>query len=172
MKCAARLALAAAAWLLLSTGPAEAKIQAIGPLTSSATTFGNTFAGQTSSFIDYYTFNISGAPRTLQGGVNDSSFEFQVSRNVTVSSLLLLPMAGGKLYDYDLTPDAFTFYNLGPGSYKLVVIGSVGSGAGEGWYQGTISSIASAAPEPAYLALTAVGLLGVAGLTRAGRRTG
>jgi hypothetical protein len=144
----------------------------LGTLTSSGTTFGNTFYSDVASFTDYYTFTIAN-PGTVSGTTTDTSWMILISKDVTLNSLTLTSSTSAAILAQDSTPSSFTFAGLGAGDYKLAVQGSVsGLMAASGNYSGTIKAVAvtapvaSAAPEPADLALTLVGLAGVGFLVR------
>jgi len=152
---------------------ASAKTQDLGALTSSGTTFGNTFFTNVSSFTDYYSFSIAD-PGTVSGTTTDTSYVLLVSKDVQLNSLTLTNGTGTINIAQDTTPNAFTFSGLNAGSYMLAVNGSVsGLLSSYGSYSGTIKAVdsstapvASAAPEPADMALTLLGLAGVGMLVR------
>lgn len=150
---------------------AYAKTQDLGLLTSTGTTFGNSFTSN-GNFTDYYTFSI-GNPGSVTGTTADTSYVLFFAKDVTLSSLVLTTGSTSTFIGQDTTANSFTFSGLTAGSYTLAVNGKV---SGDillptvGSYSGTIkavsSSVASAAPEPADLALTLVGLAGVGMLVR------
>jgi hypothetical protein len=151
--------------------PAHAKTANLGLLTQTGTTFGNVFFAN-GGFADYYTFSI-GMPGSVSGTTADTSYVLFFTKDVTLSSLVLTSGATSAVLAQDTTPNSFSFAGLTAGSYTLAVNGSV-SGSSLlptlGGYSGSIkavsSSVASAAPEPADLALTFVGLAGVGMLVR------
>lgn len=150
---------------------AYAKTQDLGLLTDTGTTFGNSFTSN-GGFTDYYTFSI-GNPGSVTGTTADTSYVLFFAKDVSLSSLVLTSGATSTVIGQDATPNSFTFSGLTAGSYTLAVNGTV---SGDwllptvGSYSGTIkavsSSVASAAPEPADLALTFVGLAGVGLMVR------
>lgn len=152
---------------------AQAKTEDLGVLTATGTTFGNSFT-QNGGFTDYYTFSIANTG-TVSGTTADTSYMLFVRKDVTLSSLVLTSGSSSTVITKDTTADAFTFSGLTAGSYTLAVNGTV---SGDwllptvGSYSGTIkavastSPVASAAPEPADLALTLVGLAGVGMMVR------
>ena len=167
-----RLAAVALA-LIAGVSQVSAKTQDLGTLTSSGTTFGNTFFSNVASFTDYYSFSIAD-PGTVAGTTVGTSYVLMVSKDVTLKSLTLTNGNGSVNIGQDTTPNAFTFSGLAAGSYMLAVNGSVsGLLASYGSYSGTIKAVssstapvASAAPEPADFALAVVGLAGVGVLVR------
>ncbi|MGC4060545.1 MAG: hypothetical protein QM749_06705, partial [Aquabacterium sp.] len=60
----------------------------LGTLTSTGTTFGNSFSADTSSFTDYYTFTIAAAG-DVSGTTTDTNYSFLVSKDVILNSLTL-----------------------------------------------------------------------------------
>lgn len=151
---------------------AYAKTEDLGVLTSTGTTFGNSFTSN-GGFTDYYTFSI-GNPGSVTGTTSDTSYVLFFAKDVALSSLTLTNVTNSTsvVVGQDATPNSFTFSGLTAGSYSLAVNGTV---SGDwllptvGSYSGTIkavSSVASAAPEPADLALTFVGLAGVGLMVR------
>lgn len=158
------LSLAALA-LAVSFG-VQAKTQDLGPISSSGTTFGNTFYADTSSFTDYYTFSIADAG-TVSGGTVDTSYIVFFSKDVKLSGLTLTSGGSSSVVGQDASADSFTFSGLSAGNYTLAVTGSVsGLLALSGSYSGSIKAVSSAAPEPADMALTLVGLAGVGYMVR------
>lgn len=148
---------------------AEAKTENLGVLTSSGTTFGNSFTSNT-SFTDYYTFTIASSG-TVSGTTVDTSYILLFSKDVTLNSLTLTAAGSSTVLAQDLSADSFSFSGLAAGDYQLAVNGSVsGTLAASGSYSGTIKAVAapvaSAAPEPADVMLTAMGLAGVGFLVR------
>ncbi len=150
--------------------PVQAKTANLGMLTEAGTTFGNSFFVN-GGFADYYTFSIGG-PGSVEGTTADTSYVLFFAKDVTLSSLVLSSGATSSVLAQDTTPNSFSFSGLTAGSYTLAVNGSVSGGflPTVGSYSGSIkavsSSVASAAPEPADLALTLVGLAGVGMLVR------
>jgi len=150
--------------------PVQAKTEDLGALTSSGTTFGNTFYSNVSNFTDYYTFSIAD-PGTVSGTTVDTSYILFFTKDVVLNSLTLTAGGSSSVIAKDTTANSFTFSGLSAGSYSLAVNGSVsGLFASYGSYSGPIkavsSPVASAAPEPADLALTLVGLAGVGYMVR------
>jgi hypothetical protein len=148
----------------------QAATKDLGALTSSGTTFGNTFFTNVSNFTDYYTFSIA-TPGTVSGTTVDTSYVLFFTKDVVLNSLTLTSGGSSTVIAKDTTADSFTFQNLAAGSYTMAVNGSVsGLLAAYGSYSGTIkavsSPVSSAAPEPADLALTLVGLAGVGYMVR------
>ncbi len=148
----------------------QAKTEDLGSLSSSGTTFGNTFFSNVSNFTDYYTFSIADAG-TVSGTTVDTSYILFFTKDVVLNSLTLTAGGSSSVIAKDTTANSFTFSGLSAGNYTMAVNGSVsGVLAGYGSYSGTIkavsSSVSSAAPEPADLALTLVGLAGVGYMVR------
>lgn len=149
----------------------HAKTENLGVLTSTGTTFGNTFYTN-GTFTDYYTFSI-GTAGDVSGTTADTSYVVMFQKDVSVDSLVLSSGSLANVLAKDTTANSFSFSGLTAGSYTLTVNGTVSGltvlGA-SGNYSGNIkavaSSVASAAPEPADLALTLVGLAGVGMLVR------
>jgi len=154
----------------------------LGTLSTADKTFGNTFYASTPGFTDYYTFNIGGNG-TVSGTTTDGSLLnalLSFDKDVVLTSLILGNTSFGSYYGVDLsipfngTTNTFSFSNLSAGSYKLAVTGFVTLGNNpSAAYAGTIrttASVASPAPEPADLALTAMGLAGVGLLLRRSRK--
>jgi hypothetical protein len=170
MQVSSRFTSVVALALAAMAAPAHALTQDLGTLTTSGVSFGNTFYANTASFTDYYTFSIAD-PGTVNGSTIDTSYVLFFTKDVTLNSVSLTSNSTSSVIAQDYTPSSFTFSSLSPGSYTLAVQGSVsGLWAAVGQYSGTISaqssSVASAAPEPADLALTVVGLAGVGMLAR------
>lgn len=148
----------------------QAKTEDLGALTSTGATFGNTFFSNQASFTDYYTFSIAN-PGTVSGTTVDTSYILFFTKDVVLNSLTLTAGGSSTVIAKDTTANSFTFSGLSAGSYTMAVNGSVsGLFAGYGSYSGTIkavsSSVSSAAPEPADMALTLVGLAGVGYMVR------
>jgi MYXO-CTERM domain-containing protein len=147
----------------------------LGVVTSAGTTFGNTFYASVPSFTDYYTFTIAN-DGTVSGTTTDTAVMF--GKDVVLNSLVLT--YGTKVFatvagtDASIPTDgslnSFTFSGLTAGAYTLAVNGKVNSGMSlSASYSGTIkttASVASAAPEPADMALTLMGLAGVGFMVR------
>lgn len=163
--------LAAAAFVVAAmASPVQAKTDDLGTLTSSGTTFGNTFFTNVSNFTDYYTFSIAN-PGTVSGTTVDTSYILFFTKDVELKSLTLTAGGSSSVIAKDASANSFTFSGLSAGNYTMAVNGSVsGVLALYGSYSGTIkavsSPVASAAPEPADLALTLVGLAGVGYMVR------
>jgi MYXO-CTERM domain-containing protein len=158
---------AAAALVLATATSAFAAPTNLGVVTSTGTSFSNTISG-TGAFTDYYTFSLAPSSGGATGGVYDSQASFAYE-GVDVQSLTLSVVGGSAVAPVDTTPDGFTFSGLTSGvTYQLAVSGTGVPVIGlnlNGTYQGNIkavASVASPAPEAADLALTALGLGGVA----------
>ena len=154
--------------LAAAVSQASAKTEDLGVLNSSGKTFGNTFYSNTSDFTDYYTFSIAD-PGTVSGTTSDTSFILMLTRDVTLKSLTLTAGVSSTVLAQDVTASSFTFTGLSAGSYKLAVNGDVTGIGGIGSYSGTIKSVASVAapaPEASDIAMTAIGLAGVAFMIR------
>ncbi|MBI2734741.1 MAG: FxDxF family PEP-CTERM protein [Aquabacterium sp.] len=149
---------------------AQAKTDSLGTLTSTGTTFGNTFYTNVTSFTDYYTFSIAD-PGTVSGTTVDTSYILFFTKDVVLDSLTLTAGGSSTVIQKDTSANSFTFSGLAAGNYTMAVTGSVsGLFSSYGSYSGTIkavsSPVSSAAPEPADLALTLVGLAGVGYMVR------
>ncbi|MCH8179248.1 MAG: FxDxF family PEP-CTERM protein [Proteobacteria bacterium] len=167
--------------LALACASAFSATTDLGQLGAADTTFGNTFYRST-SFTDYYTFSIA-TPGTVSGTTSDGdlfSAFLSFSKDVVLNALVLTNTAVNALYGFDVaipvdgSTNTFSFANLSAGSYTLLAAGTVTLGeTPSASYTGTIrttASVASPAPEPADLALTAMGLAGVALMLRRGRK--
>lgn len=150
----------------------------VSPVTKTRS-FSATYFG---SFTDYYTFKID-APSNVTGTTTETDGFAKVLfwnlkvKDLEVTSLKLSKTSsGGFTSVLDTSPEAFSFSSLSAGTYKLQVNGSVtlptsietGSSSNRAVSSYTLTAsasatapIASAAPEPADLALTAIGLAGV-----------
>lgn len=179
--------------LALACSGAFAITSNLGTLSAADTTFGNTFYDVTPGFTDYYSFTIGNAG-TVSGTTSDGSLLnalLSFDRDVVLTSLILGSTSFGSYYGVDLsipydgTTNTFSFSGLNAGTYKLAVTGYVTGlpfSSGSASYTGTIhtsavvdlsrpsASVASPAPEPADIALTAMGLAGVGLLLRRGRK--
>ena len=170
--------------LALACSSALAINSNLGTLTAADTKFGNTFYDVTPGFTDYYTFTIGNAG-TVSGTTNDGSLLnalLSFDRDVVLTSLILGSTSFGSYFGVDLsipydgTTNTFSFGGLNAGTYKLAVTGYVAGlpfSSGSASYAGTIrtsASVASPAPEPADMALTAMGLAGVGLLLRRSRK--
>ena len=170
--------------LALACSGAWAVTSDLGTLTSADTTFGNTFYQATPSFTDYYTFSI-GSAGTVSGTTNDGDFlsaYLSFDRDVVLTTLILSNTSLSSYYGADLSiptngaTNTFSFGGLNAGTYKLSVTGYVAAlpfASGSASYTGNIrttASVASPAPEPADIALTAMGLAGVGLLLRRSRK--
>ena len=157
--------------LAAAVSQASAKTEALGVLTSTGKTFGNTFYTNTPSFTDYYTFTIAN-PGTVSGTTVDTSYVVLFSKDVTLKSLTLTTATSSTVLAQDTSANSFTFSGLAAGDYKLAVNGSVsGLLALYGSYSGTIKAVstapvASPTPEASDLAMTAIGLAGVGFMAR------
>lgn len=163
--------LAAAAFAVAGlVSQAQAKTEDLGVLTSSGSTFGNIFFSNVADFTDYYTFSIANAG-TVTGTTVDTSYILFFTKDVVLNSLTLTSGGSSTVIAKDTSANSFTFSGLSAGNYSLAVNGSVsGLFSLYGSYSGTIkavsSPVSSAAPEPADLALTLVGLAGVGYMVR------
>jgi MYXO-CTERM domain-containing protein len=159
---------------MAASAPVSAITQDLGTLDSSGTNFTEVFvryfgAGSPlGSFTDYYTFNLNNAD-TAAGSTVSFDFGFV---DLALNSVSLYATGDSSNATVDTTPGTFSFSNLSPNtSYTLAVKGTLKTlynvDFGFAYYQGTIHSIASAAPEPGWIALL---LAGVAGLALHARR--
>ncbi len=160
---------AAAVLSLMGAGSAMAGTQNLGVVTEAGKSFSSTVASS-GSFTDYYTFSLGSTSGGATGGLMDSAASFFYS-GVDVTSLALRVLGGSTILSTDTTPENFTFSGLTTGvTYQLAVtgVGLPDSSAVKlnGTYQGNIKAVAapvaSPAPEASDLALTALGLAGVA----------
>jgi hypothetical protein len=176
MKYSIRLASVVVA--LAALGASGAHAFSLGTVTSAGKTFGNSFSGSTSGFTDYYTFTIAN-DGTVSGTTTDTSISFSndvvlKSLVLTYGSMVLTQQAGSdtNIPDDKNSVNKFTFSGLTAGDYTLAVNGLVTgkqTASVPATYSGTIkatASVASAAPEPADMALTMMGLAGVGFMVR------
>jgi hypothetical protein len=163
-----KLRLLCAGVAMALSAPVMAITQDLGTLDSSGTTFSQTFvrffgAGSTlGAFTDYYTFNIGNADAAA-GGTVSIDFGFV---DLVLDSVSLYATGDPSNARIDTTPGAFSFSSLSPNtSYTLAVNGTLTKlydiDLGLAYYQGTIQSIASAAPEPGLVALLLAGVSGL-----------
>lgn len=173
-----KLKLIAASMALLVSGASFALTKDLGVLDAKGADFGAKFArifsfgSPLGNFTDHYTFSLSGAS-TASGGtlvaMELGSLDLEL-KSVSLSG------AGSTTYatTTDDTPQGFSFSKLGAGTYVLDVAGvlkSLGGPAGYAEYSGSIRSMASAAPEPAALAMTLAGLIVVGLMSRRRRKS-
>lgn len=146
--------------------------------------FGHAF-GSTGSYLDCYTFTLSG-PAVSFGGVIEKDpslwgFDLnQLAIDVTSVSLFNGGVSSGltgSLFDSDSSAWDFTFTGLTAGTYTLAVAASItqewGIVPGLVGYKGSIATaapVASPAPEPEALAMMFAGLAGVGAAVRRRRR--
>lgn len=181
MKNAIRVGSLGAVLALACSGAMAIEVN-LGTLSTANTTFGNTFYQANLGFTDYYTFSIGGSG-SVSGTTTDGSLLnalLSFDKDVVLTSLLLSNTSFSSLNGYDLdipyngTTNTFNFSGLSQGTYKLAVSGIVMPGdSASASYSGTIrttASVASAAPEPADMALTLMGLAGVGLLLRRSRK--
>jgi MYXO-CTERM domain-containing protein len=158
---------------LVVSSHAMAVTQDLGTLTSSGSGFSQGFVrffglgSDLGTFTDYYTFNIGNA-NVAAGGTLSFDFGFV---DLTLNSVSLFATGNPGAATLDPTPGAFTFSNLiANTSYTLAVTGTLLSNQwldiGAAYYEGSIRSVASAAPEPSALMLALAGLAGVLTLAR------
>ncbi len=168
------LAVSGAAFALPTT------VTNLGPLDETGTQFERSWArwfgaGSTSgAFVDSYTFSLSQAASAV-----GSLFKFDFgSLDLALNSVSLSKVNGSSTAAaiVDMSPSSFLFSSLGAGDYVLDVAGMLTVtptfiDVGGAYYQGTIKSFASPAPEPAALVMAMAGLLAV-GSVFASRRKG
>ncbi len=157
------------------SGSAVAMTTDLGTLDLGGSSFGKAFirifdfGSPLGGFTDHYTFKLlgnSGAEGGAAVAMEWGSLDLD---------LLSVSLSGGTL-DHEVTDDtpaSFSFSGLGAGTYNFDVTGILKSYGGElgfASYTGNIRSMASPAPEPGALALALAGLIGVALLTRRGKR--
>lgn len=160
---------AAAVLALMGASAATAATQSLGVVTEAGKSFSSTVSSA-GSFTDYYTFSLGSTSGGATGKVMDSAASFFYS-GVDITSLALRVLGGSTILSTDTSPENFTFSGLTTGVvYQLAVTG-VGLPDSSvfkfnGTYQGNIKAVAapvaSPAPEASDLALTALGLAGVA----------
>lgn len=136
----------------------------------------------TGAFTDYYTFTID-APSTVSGSTSETDGYVNLGWIIKLKDLDVANMSLAK-YDGsgyvsltgDASPETFSFTSLAGGDYRLAVSGSVvptfslsGSSSNGGVSSYTLTAAASATtpvaapvPEASDLAMTALGLAGVA----------
>lgn len=161
-----KLKLLCVAVAMAASAPVMASTQDLGTLDPSETeSFYRLFGPGSAlgSFTDYYTFNLSNANATAGGTV---SFDFGFI-DLVLNSVSLYATGSPSTATVDTTPGTFSFSNLAPNtSYTLAVTGTLKTlyniNLGYAYYQGTIRSIASPAPEPGALALLLASVAGVA----------
>lgn len=158
------------------SGSAMAATMDLGTLDIGGSSFGKAFVrvfdfgSPLGEFVDHYTFKLLGSSGAEGGAA------VAMEWGSLDLDLLSVSLSGGTL-DHtviDDTPGSFSFSGLGAGTYSFDVTGflkSVGGPLGFASYSGSISSIASPAPEPGALALALAGLIGVGLLTRRGKRS-
>lgn len=146
--------------------------------------FGHSF-GSTGSYLDCYTFTLSG-PAVSFGGVIERDPSLwgydlnQLAIDVTSVSLFNGGVSSGwtgSLFDSDSSAWDFSFVGLTAGTYTLAVAASItqewGIAPGPVGYVGAIATaapVASPAPEPEALAMMFAGLAGVGAAVRRRRR--
>ncbi len=152
-----------------------AKTEDLGVLGTGGATFGNSFSSF-GGFTDYYTFQLGDAVAAAGGTVSyDSRWQ-----DIALTAITLQTWTGVTWFNWsgyttlgsDSTPSQFAFTGLGSGSYRLAVSGNIGldydrqNPNGRASYEGSIRSIASAAPEPGAFAMMLAGLVGVGVLAK------
>jgi len=184
----------AVASLLAASGVAMAAIDASktenwGTLTTAGKTFSHVFASSyfnDVTFTDRYNFSVPASTTAVTGTESDTSastlWSLTFTQDVNVQSIQLYDNTTAS-YVPDSVPgvSGFTFGNLSSThSYSLLVSGIMYASllGGGGQYNGSVSlvaggsstPVASAAPEPAEMLLTALGLGGVAFWVRRQKR--
>lgn len=157
-----------AALLIAVSAPAWSYTQDLGEIDASDTEFSRAFirffglGTPLGAFTDYYTFTIVGGDTAAGGTV---TFELGFV-DLSLNNVSLYKTEDMSLVSSDPTPDSFNFSTLSGGtSYTLAVSGDFKKTSwvdtGLAYYEGSIRSVASAAPEPGALALMLAGLFGV-----------
>jgi len=174
----------AASGLAMATTDAS-KTENWGTLTTAGKTFSHVFASSLSdvTFTDTYNFTVPTTATGISGTESDTSastlWSLVFTQDVNVKTISLRDNTTGTLLQ-DSTPGSFTFTGLlSTHDYSLVVNGIMYGSllGGGGQYNGSVSlltgsstPVASAAPEPAEMLLTALGLGGVAFWVRRQKR--
>jgi hypothetical protein len=158
-------------------------LAAVTPLSTAAldtvpsASYTKSFSANSTGFTDYYSFTLNSAS-DVSGTTLDAPSGSFFPRDVTLTSLYLYDVTGKQVGSDTLiatnnTINAFSFGVLTEGQYSLKVSGKVTGSVGTASYTlKTLAvsmptvAVASAAPEPADLALTVVGLAGVGLLVR------
>lgn len=164
--------------------PASAATFSLGNLSAvspvSQTRSFSVLSGST-SFTDYYTFSIT-SQSTVSGTTTErdgyvSLLWSMKTIDVEVGSLALSKLNSNGTYSSlvaDSTPEAFSFTSLQGGSYRLTLNGTLATGYSSGSLlsyktpsytltaSATASPVAAPVPEASDLAMTAIGLGGVA----------
>lgn len=173
----------AASMLFAASGAAFAvptTVTNLGTLDANGTQFEKSWArwfgagSSSGTFSDVYNFNLSAAADAV-----GSMFKFNFGTlflSLDSVSLYKVDAAGEHAsVAVDTSPTSFIFESLGSGSYALDVAGTLTVtpsfiDVGGAYYQGTIKSFASHAPEPAALVMGLAGLLAVGSVVGSRRR--